>query len=149
MEREKLETKNPETIESESVMRKDALNQFRLAVVLYSRHHGMKDSEEDNFGNAVMEFWTAEDEKGWFHINFLGCPIYDQRYKMVEPFYNGLARVEEFEGKIKRIDITGNTVYDIYIPSEEFRMHRISANLVGFWNTYLAKAFIESVSRQE
>lgn len=97
----------------------------------------------NQLGLFHKNYATAEDEKGWFHINFLGCPIYDQRYKMVEPFYNGLARVEEFEGKIKQIDINGNTVYDIYIPSEEFRMHRISANLVGFWNTYLAKAFIE------
>lgn len=109
----------------------------------------------DSMGSIIHNKWynqlglfhknyaTAEDEKGWFHINFSGCPIYNQRYKMVEPFYNGLARVEEFEGKIKQIDINGNTVHDIYIPSEEFRMHRISANLVGFWNTYLAKAFIE------
>ena len=131
----------------------DYVGDFKDAIaVIYKNGQATHINQEGSFihnrwykqlGIFHKGFATAEDKNGWFHINFSGDPIYNQRYKMVEPFYNGLARVEEFEGKIKQIDINGNTIHDIHIPSEEFKMHRISANLVGFWNTYLAKAFIE------
>jgi Fructose-2,6-bisphosphatase len=34
---------------------------------------------------------TVRDERGWFHIDVDGNPLYDRRYRMAEPFYNGFA----------------------------------------------------------
>jgi len=33
---------------------------------------------------------TVRDERGWFHIDVDGNPLYDRRYRTAEPFYNGL-----------------------------------------------------------
>lgn len=83
---------------------------------------------------------NAEDDSGWFHINIKGEPIYQHRYKMVEPFYNGYAKVETFSGLLGQIDISGNIHHIIYQPDAMSRMHQISGEMVGFWNTYLLNA---------
>ena len=33
----------------------------------------------------------AKDEKGWFHVDRNGDEIYQKRYSLIEPFYNGFA----------------------------------------------------------
>lgn len=48
-------------------------------------------------------FAIAEDEIGWFHIDLKGKPIYDYRFKRVEPFYNGWAYVVKFDDTKIRI----------------------------------------------
>jgi WG containing repeat len=52
-------------------------------------------------------FATARDENGWLHIDRSGQPIYKNRFKMVEPFYNGQALVEDFNQKKLIIDENG------------------------------------------
>ena len=83
---------------------------------------------------------NAEDDSGWFHINIKGEAIYQHRYKMIEPFYNGYAKVETFSGLLGQIDISGNIHHIIYQPDSISRMHQISGEMVGFWNTYLLNA---------
>lgn len=83
---------------------------------------------------------NAEDDRGWFHINIFGDPIYEYRYKMVEPFYNNCAKVETFSGKLEQINLTGKSSHVISLPNSFEQMHRISSELVGFWNTYLFNA---------
>jgi hypothetical protein len=56
--------KSSEQITEEKKMREDAQNQFRLAVKLYSRTHGMRDFEGEDFGEAVWTFWTDKDDQG-------------------------------------------------------------------------------------
>lgn len=41
---------------------------------------------------------TARDERGWFHIDLAGRPLYPERYAMLEPFYNGVAFAEGLGG---------------------------------------------------
>ena len=36
-------------------------------------------------------FARARDERGWTHIDGDGMPLYDRRFAMAEPFYNGRA----------------------------------------------------------
>ena len=43
-------------------------------------------------------FARARDESGWTHVDLRGHPTYPQRFAMIEPFYNGQARVEAFDG---------------------------------------------------
>jgi hypothetical protein len=73
-----------------------------------SFRHIMKDGsffhpyQYEDLGVFHKGFATAKDQKGWFHINKQGAPLYDQRYLFVEPFYNGQALVTCFDGS-KRI----------------------------------------------
>ena len=48
----------------------------------------------NDLGVFHKSFATAKDEKGWFHINKLGEQQYEERYLLVEPFYNGVAIIE-------------------------------------------------------
>ncbi|EAL57787.1 conserved hypothetical protein [Wolbachia endosymbiont of Drosophila ananassae] len=52
---------------------------------------------------------------------------------MVEAFYNGMAKVETFEGVLGQIDITGNVKFSIFDLDKESQVHKISAELSAFW----------------
>ena len=79
-------------------------------------------------------FARARDEDGWMHIDRRGRPAYARRFQAVEPFYNGQARVERFDGALEVIDEGGATLVEIRAPrSSEFAS--LSADMVGFWRT--------------
>lgn len=77
----------------------------------------------------------AYDEKGWFHINLQGLPIYNQKYLSIEPFYNDLAVVRTFENSMLRIDVNGNIINVIYEYKQNY-FNEIAGELVGFWQIY-------------
>jgi len=52
-------------------------------------------------------FATAKDKNGWFHIDFQGNPIYENRFSKVEPFYNGWAFVTNKLGNKQLISESG------------------------------------------
>lgn len=63
-------------------------------------------------------------EEGWHHISPSGAPAYaaryswcgnsySERYAAVEPFYNGQARVERFDGAIEVIDESGRPIIEL------------------------------------
>ena len=52
----------------------------------------------------------ARDEKGWFHSDILGNELYERRFSMIEPFYNGFALVQNFDGTKEVISEKGETV---------------------------------------
>ena len=52
---------------------------------------------------------TARDSSGWFHIDRNGNAVYERRFRAVEPYYNGTARVELFSDALAIIDERGNT----------------------------------------
>ncbi|MCK6648028.1 MAG: WG repeat-containing protein [Bacteroidia bacterium] len=56
---------------------------------------------------------TAKDERGWFHIDKLGNPIYNERYLMVEPFYNGFALVTNYDNSKVIIDEKGENILNL------------------------------------
>lgn len=58
-------------------------------------------------------FARACDEKGWFHIGRDGKQIYQERFKEIEPFYNGQASCKDFTGRIVIIDETGSKILEI------------------------------------
>ncbi len=55
-------------------------------------------------------FARARDHGGWTHVDTGGRPTYSRRFAAVEPFYNGQARVERFDGGLEVIDEAGETV---------------------------------------
>lgn len=61
-------------------------------------------------------FARAKDNFGWTHVNTRGEPIYRRRFAMVEPFYNGQARVEGFDGALEVIDERGTTLATLRSP---------------------------------
>lgn len=79
-------------------------------------------------------FARARDEAGWTHVNRVGTPIYSRRFAAVEPFYNGQARVERFDGGFEVIDETGNVVIELR-SSRRSEFAALSGDMVGFWRT--------------
>lgn len=52
----------------------------------------------------------ARDEKGWFHSDASGEPLYAERYLNIEPFYNGFALVTNFDWSKKIINEKGEVI---------------------------------------
>ena len=52
-------------------------------------------------------FARARDGQGWHHIDIHGQPLYQDRYRNVEPFYNSQARVEGADGSLSVIGEAG------------------------------------------
>ena len=87
-------------------------------------------------------FACAQDSKGWCHIDKTGQPIYIERYKMIEPFYNGFARVEDKYGAMLVINESG--VIDRVLRDKiQTPLQQLSADLIGYWKTQTIKAAVE------
>lgn len=52
-------------------------------------------------------FARARDDGGWFHLRRDGRPNYRRRFANIEPYYNGQARCEDFDGGLLVIDENG------------------------------------------
>lgn len=79
-------------------------------------------------------FARARDVAGWMHVDERGEAIYHRRFAAVEPFYNGQARVECFDGALEVIDERGETLTDLR-PARRSEFAALSSDLVGFWRT--------------
>ena len=77
-------------------------------------------------------FARARDERGWMHVDVRGVPAYTRRFAMVEPFYNGQARVERFDGAREVIDERGDPLVELSAARTD-PFHAASAELVSFW----------------
>ncbi|MDF2965321.1 MAG: hypothetical protein K0Q51_709 [Rickettsiaceae bacterium] len=107
----------------------------------------------DKAGNYIHNKWfksldifhkgyaRAQDNEGWFHIDKNGKPLYDSRYKAVEPFYNDLALNETFDGTVLQIDPL-NQIRVIISESKLDYTSILSAEMVGFWKTYIYSAMV-------
>ena len=75
-------------------------------------------------------------------IDRMGNPIYKARYAMVEPFYNGQARVETLAGELLVIDELGQVQQQLRASmSDDFA--ELSADMVGFWKTQTIATGVE------
>ena len=82
-------------------------------------------------------FARAQDGQGWGHINKQGHFIYPERYAAVEPFYNGIAHVEDLNGRLLLISEEGKVVKTIHDPSTAANtINELSIDMVGFWKTW-------------
>ena len=115
-------------------------------------HEGNRATHITNEGSLLHGLWyedldvyhkglaRAKDESGWMHIDLLGRPHYEPRFKMVEPFYNGQARVQSLEGEWEVIDESGQKIVSISDPDA---FQALSSDLVGFWKTYTLCTAVE------
>jgi hypothetical protein len=87
-------------------------------------------------------FARARDEDGWMHVDLQGWPAYARRFHAVEPFYNGQARVERFDGALEVIDETGATLVELR-PARRPEFASLSGDMVGFWRTQTIGAAVE------
>lgn len=63
-----------------------------------------------DLGIYHKNFATAKDKNGWFHINKIGIELYQERYLMIEPFYNGFALVTKFNNDKQILDEQGKVI---------------------------------------
>ena len=87
-------------------------------------------------------FARARDEQGWHHVDIAGQPLYQDRYRNVEPFYNGQARVEEIDGSLSVIGETGETLVELR-GSLRSPLEELSGDMVGMWKTQAIRAAVE------
>lgn len=87
-------------------------------------------------------FARARDEDGWMHVNHQGRPAYLRRFRAVEPFYNGQARVERFDGALEVINEDGSTMVELR-PARRSEFSELSGDMVGFWRTQTIGAAVE------
>lgn len=84
----------------------------------YFKHidkHGQFINSKEYFDLGIFHknFATAKDEKGWFHIDINGKELYNNRYLMVEPFYNGFALVTGINNEKFIIDEKGKNIITV------------------------------------
>lgn len=73
-------------------------------------------------------FARARDDFGWHHVDVTGQAAYARRFAMVEPFYNGQARVERFDGALEVIDSLGQVLLNLRLaPHSEPTEGRVLA----------------------
>ena len=84
----------------------------------------------------------ARDEGGWHHVEIQGQPLYQDRYRNVEPFYNGQARVEGFDGSLSVIGESGETLLQLRDPLRT-PLEELSGDMVGMWRTQAIRAAVE------
>ena len=88
------------------------------------------------------DFARARDEQGWHHVDTRGQPLYRDRYRNVEPFYNGQARVEGIDGSLSVIGETGETLVELREPLRS-PLEELSGDMVGMWRTQTIRAAVE------
>ncbi len=79
-------------------------------------------------------FARACDGDGWMHVNPHGVPAYARRFAAVEPFYNGQARVERFDGGLEVIDEQGQRLLELR-SARQSEFAALSGDMVGYWRT--------------
>ena len=84
----------------------------------------------------------ARDERGWHHVDVHGQPLYQGRYRNVEPFYNGQARVEGFDGSLSVIGESGKILVKLR-ESLRTPLEELSGDMVGMWRTQAIRATVE------
>lgn len=84
----------------------------------------------------------ARDATGWMHVDLQGRPAYARRFQVVEPFYNGQARVERFDGALEVIEESGATLI-VLRPPRRSEFASLSADMVGFWRTQTIGTAVE------
>ncbi len=87
-------------------------------------------------------FARARDEDGWMHVDLQGRPAYARRFQAVEPFYNGQARIERFDGALEVIDESGAGLVELR-PARRSEFASLSGDMVGFWRTQTIGAAVE------
>lgn len=126
---------------------------YREGAAVVQNHQGLS-SHIDLQGNLTHGVWfedldvfhkgyaRAKSDGSWFHINQYGTSIYPQSYYLIEPFYNGLARVESVNGERTIIDEGGRTIRILKKPKIT-ETAVLSSQLVGFWQTIAIGTAVE------
>lgn len=87
-------------------------------------------------------FARARDRRGWHHVDTAGQPLYERRFRNVEPFYNGQARVERHDGSLAVIGEDGMPLLQLRGPSRT-TLEELSGDMVGAWKTQVIRAAVD------
>ena len=126
---------------------------FKDGFAVVQREDG-RHTHIDVTGNLIHHQWfldldvfhkkyaRASDSEGWHHVDMRGEPLYEARFKYVEPFYNGQARVEGFDGSLSVIGESGETLLELREPLRS-HLEELSTDMVGVWRTQTIRAAVE------
>ncbi|MCE2469467.1 MAG: methyltransferase [Dehalococcoidia bacterium] len=126
---------------------------FKDGHAVVQREDG-KHTHIDSSGNLLHGRWfhdldvfhkrlaQARDAIGWRHVDMSGEPLYQTHFKTVEPFYNGQARVEQFDGSLCVIDEAGRVLMELREPLAS-PVAVLSDKMVGAWRTQAIYAAVQ------
>ena len=126
---------------------------FKDGYAVVQREDG-KHTHIDPSGNQLHGRWFQDldvfhkkyaracDSEGWHHVDMTGEPLYRDRFRNVEPFYNGHARVERLDGSLSVMDESGQTLLELRGPSQS-HLEMLSGDVVGLWRTQTIHAAVE------
>ena len=126
---------------------------YRDGIAVVQREDG-KHTHIDCSGNLIHGRWFLDldvfhknharacDAQGWHHVTMDGEPLYAARFRNVEPFYNGQARVEGFDGALSVIDESGSSLLELRQPPRS-QLEELSADMVGLWKTQTIHAAVQ------
>jgi len=90
---------------------------------------------------------TAKDNRGAFHINKKGEPLYKRRYQWIEPFYNGYALVCKHNGEKLIINEQGDIIHQICSQESSNIQTGLKKQLMGmlvsYWKTQIIHSIVE------
>lgn len=96
---------------------KDGYACVKIANGLYkhidTKGNFLNNQEYLDLGVFHKNYATSKDKKGWFHIDKSGRQLYNNRYALIEPFYNGFAVVDTFEKTKQIIAENGEVIVDL------------------------------------
>ena len=125
---------------------------YRDGYAVVQRADG-RHSHIDANGNLLHGHWfldldvfhknyaRARDNRGWHHVDPAGVALYRRRFRNVEPFYNGQARVEQFDGALAVVDESGADVVKLSQPPRS-PLQELSEDMVGLWKTQTIRAAV-------
>lgn len=76
------------------------------------------------------------------HVDRQGRSAYARRFQAVEPFYNGQARIERFDGGLEVISENGSCLVELR-PARQSEFASLSSDMVGFWRTQTIACAVE------
>ena len=126
---------------------------YRDGIAVVQREDG-KHTHIDCSGSLVHGRWFLDldvfhknharacDTQGWHHVDMDGEPLSAARFRNVEPFYNGQARVERFDGALSVIDESGSVLLELRKPQRS-QLEELSADMVGLWKTGTIHAAVQ------
>ena len=126
---------------------------YRDGIAVVQREDG-KHTHIDCSGNLVHGRWFLDldvfhknharacDAHGWHHVAMDGEPLYAARFRNVESFYNGQARVEGFDSARSVIDESGSVLLELSKPIKT-QLEELSADMVGLWKTQTIHAAVQ------
>lgn len=130
---------------------------YRDGIAVVKRAHDGKSTHLDIYGAYLHNKWhedldvfhkgyaRARSNDGWFHVDLKGQPLYSNRYKYLEPFYNNVAYAITHNDECVLISESGEIIQKLHthVLQEKKSVDLISSQITAYWHSFALMYFIQ------